>query len=269
MRILIRTSKWAILARRLGSLAVPLVVLPVFMHRERLIDSPTFHIVTLVAFAIAALALLVALGALLGLWFTGDQGWGRALAGLFLALLCLAPYGYFGWLASRYPQVTDIATIARGQLPLLFDAETAHMPAPHVLTRDQQARYFPNVEAREYPIDPADLFALAERIIEANGWEIRLRVEPGPDSAGRINMRIVTLLGWREEAVLRVSETGQGAALDMRSSSLNALHDFGSNGLRISEFLTTLDGDVTAFIRDNPNLGDPARAELDAGTGLS
>jgi hypothetical protein len=35
MRILIRTSKWAIWARRFGSLALPLAAIPVLMHRER------------------------------------------------------------------------------------------------------------------------------------------------------------------------------------------------------------------------------------------
>ena len=45
MRILIRTSKWAIWARRFGSFAVPLTVIPVFMHREQMIASSDFVII--------------------------------------------------------------------------------------------------------------------------------------------------------------------------------------------------------------------------------
>ncbi len=257
MRILIRTSKWAILARRLGGLAVPLVVLPVLMHRERLMDSPSFHIVALVAFAVAALALLVSLIAIVRLWYTGDQGWGRAIAGLFLVLICLTPFGYYGSLALRYPLVTDIATVQRGDLPLIFDTETAAMPPPYTLMPDEQALYFPNAASRAYPIAPADLFALAERIVLNNGWDIRRRSEPQADQPGPLNARIETIPGWREEAVLRVSSTPQGAAIDMRSASLNAPHDFGSNGNRISAFMVALDTDVTAFIRDNPNAPPP------------
>ena len=57
MRILIRTSKWAIWSRRFGSLALPLMVLPVFLHRERLISSTDFFVVEAVAMLVAALAL--------------------------------------------------------------------------------------------------------------------------------------------------------------------------------------------------------------------
>src|SRR5690606_1999458 len=108
LRLLIRTSKWAIVARRLGAVAVPLVVLPVLMHRQSFIDSPTFLVVAAFAGLTALLALLVSLVALVRLWNTGDRGWGRALMGLVLGTLCLLPFAYFGQLAWRYPVVTDI-----------------------------------------------------------------------------------------------------------------------------------------------------------------
>src|SRR5688572_14563286 len=91
MRILIRTSKWAIWARRFGSLALPLAVVPVFMHRERMITSDDFHVIELVAMGVAALALVLALGAFVRLWVTGDHGWGKAVTGLIFSLICLAP----------------------------------------------------------------------------------------------------------------------------------------------------------------------------------
>jgi hypothetical protein len=39
--------------------------------------------------------------------------------------------------------------------------------------------------------------------------------------------------------------------------SLNAIHDFGGNGLRVEEFLSALDQSVTALLRDNPNITEP------------
>lgn len=258
MRILIRTSKWAIWARRLGSLAVPLTIVPVLMHRERFLDSAAFLVVALFACAVAALAVLAALVALVRLWYTGDQGWGRALAGLFLGVFCLAPFAWYGSLALRYPIVTDIATAPRGELPLLFEPDTASMPPPQVLTPEQQQAYFPNATTRTYPLDPLQLFAIVEHLAEEQGWEIRQRREPDINGEpGRLNARIVTLLGWREEAVLRVSAVAEGAAVDMRSASIGALHDLGSNGERISDFLVALDNEVTAFLRDNPNINQP------------
>ena len=264
MRILIRTSKWAILARRLGGLAVPLTLAPVIMHRERFIDSGSFLVVAIFACFVACLAVLAAVIALARLWHTGDQGWGKALAGLFLGLACLAPFAWYGALALRYPVVTDIATAPRGELPLLFEPDTASMPPPRVLTAQEQQLYFPNATTRTYPLDPAQLFAIVEHLAEGQGWDIRQRREPGMGGEpGRLNARVVTLMGWREEAVLRVSATAGGAAVDMRSASIGALHDLGSNGERISEFLVALDSEVTAFLRDNPNLSGPIAAEPD------
>jgi hypothetical protein len=74
----------------------------------------------------------------------------------------------------------------------------------------------------------------------------------------------MTIPGWREEAVLRVTGTATTSVVDMRSASLNALHDFGTNGRRIEAFLTTLDDAVTTLLRDNPNANQPVETEPDA-----
>lgn len=258
MRIKIRTSKWAIWARRLGSLAVPLVVIPVLMHRERLMDAGAFQFVALLAAAIAALAVFAALVALVRLWYSGDQGWSRAISGLMLGIICLAPFAWYGSLALRHPPVTDIATVARSELPLIFDADTARMPPPSLLTAEEQARLYPNATTRAYPLDVIQLFALVDRLVRNNGWDVRLRTEPLEFiEEGRINARITTIPGWREEAVLRVRPVRGGAEVDMRSASIGAIHDFGSNGGRISSFMVALDSEVTAFLRDNPTINEP------------
>ena len=264
MRILIRTSKTAIWARRLGSLAIPLVVLPGAMHHLGLIDSPGFLIVMMATLAVSALAVLVAILALIRLWFSGDQGWMKALSGLFLGLICFAPFGYYGYLAYRYPPVTDIATVARGELPLLFLPDTAKMPPPILLSPEEQARIFPNATTRTYPLDVNQLFGIVDKLAIAQGWDIRRQVEPAADGTpGRINARITTIPGWREEAVLRVIPSPGGASVDMRSASINAPHDFGSNGSRIEDFMIALDNEVTTLLRDNPTANQPASEDED------
>ncbi|UYN99445.1 MAG: DUF1499 domain-containing protein [Devosia sp.] len=262
MRVLIKTSKWAIWARRLGSLALPLVVIPVFMHRQGLVESPVFLVLAAFAAAIAGLSVLCAMVALVRLWHTGDQGWGRALLGLLLGLICLAPFCWYGYLAWRYPPVTDMATVERGDLPLVFEPDTIAMPPPRLIAPDEQAEQFPNVTTRTYPLDVIQLFALVDRQVRDNGWDVRLRSEPlDYGQTGRINARILTLPGWREEAVLRVEPVAGGTKVDMRSASINAPHDFGSNGNRISDFLVALDAGVTTFMRDNPNINEPVPVE--------
>lgn len=264
MRILIRTSKTAIWARRIGRIAIPLVILPVAMHHLGLIDSPSFFTVAILALIVSALACLTGLLALIRLWFSGDQGWGKALSGLFLGLICLIPFAYYGYYAWRYPPVTDIATVTRGELPLLFLPDTAKMPPPILITPDEQTRIFPNATTRTYPLDVVSLFGVVERLVENEGWDIRLTRRPGLDGTpGRLNARITTIPGWREEAVFRVSSTPTGAKVDMRSASISAPHDFGSNGTRIEHFMVMLDNEVTTLLRDNPNVNQPASAEDD------
>ncbi|MCY1559598.1 hypothetical protein D9M68_966500 [compost metagenome] len=74
----------------------------------------------------------------------------------------------------------------------------------------------------------------------------------------------MTLPGWREEVVIRVTGTDETSVVDMRSASLNALHDFGSNGQRIEAFLAALDDAVTTLLRDNPNANAPLEASPEA-----
>lgn len=258
LRIIIRTSKWAIWSRRLASFSLPLVVIPVLLHRERLIDADTFHLVAAIACAVALMALVAALVALVRLWYSGDQGWGRAVSALVVSLICLAPFGWAGWMATRYPPVTDVATFERAALPLVLDAATSAMRPPVPLPISEVETYFPNARTREYPLNALQAFELATRLVEAEGWQVRTRRQPiGPLAEGRINARAVRLMGWRDEIVLRIAGGLEGAVIDMRSVSLDAIHDLGANGLRIEAFLTALDTEVTTLMRDNPGLFEP------------
>ncbi len=264
MRILIRTSKWAIWARRLGSVAVPFVIIAVLLHRLGIIPSELFLVVILAGGLLAMLAVLIALIALARLWWTGDKGWGLALAGLFFGLVTLVPYGFYGQLLLRYPPVTDIATADRANMPLLFDPAMANMPTPRMLSAAEMAARFPNVERRTYPLGLVPAFGVVQDLVAGNGWEIGLLREPTPGvDVGQLNARIITLPGWREEVVIRVTGTDTSSVVDMRSASLNALHDFGSNGQRIEGFLQALDDAVTTLLRDNPNANAPLEAALE------
>ena len=262
LRILIRTSKWSIWARRLGSVAVPLVIISVALHRFRLITSDLFLAAAVAAGIVALVALLVSLIALARLWQTGDRGWSRALSGLVFSLLCLAPFAWYGNLALSYPAVTDIATTDRSLLPLVFEPGTAAMPPPKLLTPAEIASTFPNVETRTYPLGQTQTFALVQALVAENGWDVRLLREPGTTfEPAQINAQIMAIPGWREEAVLRVTGTATTSVVDMRSASLNAVHDFGANGRRIEDFLSALDDAVTTLLRDNPNANQPVEVE--------
>lgn len=258
MRILIRTSKWAIWARRLGSFALPLAIIPVFLHRERIISSDDFHIIELVAAGFALVALFLALGAFVRLWITGDQGWSRASVGLFFALICLAPMAFVVWLALHYPSVSDVSTdFAR---PPALVTVVARVATPEQRAEIEAA--FPNARTRTYPIAAEQMFGIVEQLGTANGWEPRARRAPQhPLDQGQLNGIATTLLGWRDEVSVRVQGTPLGSTVDMRSAATHSWSDLGENGRRIEDFLLALDQRITLMLRDAPQPSSGAEPE--------
>jgi len=250
MRILVRTSRWAIWARRLGSLAVPLAILPVLMHRAQAVDTQTFAVIEIVAIAVALAALLCSIGAFLRIWSTGDQGWGKAVAGFICAILCLVPVGLWSVDYALYPVVDQVSTDAANPPPLL-SAVPATMPSPADMQRISAA--FPNVKTRNYPLPPAQMFGLVDKLVVERGWDVRRRREPGDaGDDGQINAIATTLFGFRDEVSIRIAAVADGSSIAMRSAALTSLHEPGVNGSRIEEFLTALDQRVTVLMKDQP-----------------
>lgn len=251
MRILIRTSRWAIWSRRLVSLALPITVFPILMHRERLIESDTFLLLFLGGMGLAALAILFSLITFARLWHTGDQGWPHAIQALLLGLVLVSPIGFAAYLASKSPPGNDVAT--PGDLPpLLIAANPEANPLPPAMVENA----FPNAVSRTYPVAPEALHELAGMVMQRNGWEIRRQREPvAPNGPGELNAIAMTWLGWRDEVAVRVYRDADGARITMRSASLTGPDDLGTNGRRIEAFLLALDAAVTEYIRTTPIVG--------------
>lgn len=220
-----------------------------------------------IAGGVAALAVALAVIAVARLWVTGDHGWRQAFWGALLGAVCLVPFLWHAHLATRYPDVTDLATAARSSMPLMFEPDTAMMPPSRTLSRAEQLAAFPTALTRAYPVVAEELHALVLRLVEQKGWELRYDRLPG-QFPGRINARITSIIGWREEAVFVLSGTETGSKIDMRSASIGAFHDFGSNGRRIETFLKELDAEVLAFLRDAPDATSADGAEDIGGPGV-
>jgi hypothetical protein len=250
MRILIRTSKWAIWARRVANVALPLMIIPVLMHRLRFIPSETFQTIEYVALATAALGLLLSLGGLLRIWSTGDRGWGLALTGLVLSVVCLMPAALAGYSIWHYPDIRDVSTDTANPPPVALDP---HWPVLRPEQIKVLEKAFPNVRTRHYAIEPTQVFDLIGKQVKQRGWAVLSEAPLSPTSdIGLIDAEATTLAGWRDEVAIRVSSDPDGASVDMRSVATTNIHDLGANGQRIEEFLGALDTAVTALMRDMP-----------------
>ena len=250
MRILIRTSKWAIWSRRIASFALPLAIVPIFMHRGGMITSETFNVIEWTAIFCALAALVMAISSFVRLWITGDRGWVRAAFGVVFSLIVLLPAAYAAYAFWTYPRTTDVYTDLAD--PPLLVSDVPHVQMTTDLARSIAAA-FPNVASRTYPLGPEQVFELALALAAARGWEVEARLAPqGPAGEGQLNAIVVTLLGWRDEISVRVTGVPEGSTVAMRSSSQVGIHDLGENGHRIEEFLLALDTEVTVIMRDAP-----------------
>jgi hypothetical protein len=263
IRIPIRTSRWAIWARRLASLALPFEIIPVFMHRERLIPSDTFTLLFSIGMLLALLAILVGIIALIRLWRSGFRGWGRTLQALILGLFLAAPLGVgIAW-AMTYPSTNDVAT--DGKLPVLVLAENADDVR---LSPAATEKAFPNAVARKYPLPPERVFALVAELAGEWQWEVRVKGEPvSATRPGRLNALAMTWLGFRDEVAILVGWSGDGSNVSMRSASLFGLSDLGANGRRIEAFLKALDEAVTEAQRQGPIIEGPTPDSASEGEG--
>lgn len=249
MYIVSRTSKWAIWSRRFASFALPLSVLPVWMHRNQFLASEAFQIVFGLALLLATLAVLTGISAYFRLWHTGDHGWGRSTFGIFLGLLCLSPVIYGVTLGMHYPLINDVSTDLVRPLELLVKTSA---PIDSGVTPEEISRAFPDAISRSYALTPKKMFEMVEKLVGAREWDIRVRREPGIGGReGQINAMAMTLMGWRDEVVIRASQTSAGTKIDMRSTSLNGVGDLGANGKRIESFLSNLDA-LVALTLEQP-----------------
>jgi len=248
MRILVRTSKWAVWARRVGALALPLAVIPVLLHREHIITSDNFEIIEAIALSLAVLAVVMALIAFARLWFTGDQGWWKASLAFIFGAICLAPVAYYAYKYVSHPSAADVSTDF-DSAPALSTFVESHFIGPEERARVEAL--YPNARSRNYPITAPQMFDTVSNLVDARGWEVRQQRVPATElDTGTLNAVVTTLLGFRQEVAFRISGGPDGTTIAMRSASLSSFPDFGDNGARVEAFMLDLDNQVTLMLRN-------------------
>jgi len=189
-------------------------------------------------------ALALTLVAVILAWMYGPR---RALAasaaGLALSLLVAGPPLYYWRTLDRVPRIHDISTDTDNPpryvavLPLRKGAENPTDYSAEVAA--EQKRAYPDIAPAMLDASPAQAFARAERAARAMGWDI---VAAAPGDL-RIEATDTTLLfGFKDDIVVRVTPSGNGSRVDVRSLSRVGRSDFGVNANRIRKFLRQLAG---------------------------
>jgi uncharacterized protein (DUF1499 family) len=191
---------------------------------------------------LAAVVLTLA-AAITAYWHGARRALAASLAGLALSLVVAGPPLYYWRTVERVPRIHDISTDTENPpryvavAPLRTGAENPTDYNTEVAAQQKMA--YPDIAPATLDVPPAQAFARAERAALAMGWDI---VSVAPADL-RIEATDTTLLfGFKDDIVVRVTPSGSGSRVDVRSLSRVGKSDFGVNANRIRKFMRQLAG---------------------------
>jgi len=157
-------------------------------------------------------------------------------------LTAYAPLHYYA-MGGKYPPIDDITTdtvnppafVAVVASLLAEDDNSATYGGARIAA--QQRRAYPDIEPLVLAIPPVKAFAHALDTAHRMGWTI----VDGDPVAGRIEANDRSRwFGFIDDIVIRITASGAGSKIDMRSSSRHGRGDFGVNAARIRAYLAAL-----------------------------
>jgi len=231
------TSRTATAGMGLALLAAALMVGGYFAVSSGALDIEIGFRLFLGGVALSFIALAISL---IGLRLTrAAAGRPRALAGIIVSLLIIAPMTPHILAAFSVPPIHDITTDTDNP-PLFVDILPLRADAPN--TADYGGKALAAMQKSAYPgiaplilaVPPSEAFTRAQKIIEARGW-IQVAANAGE---GRIEATAETRnMHFRDDVVIRITAVEEGSKIDMRSVSRFGQSDLGVNARRITEFL--------------------------------
>jgi uncharacterized protein (DUF1499 family) len=253
-------SPLAMWSARLAWFALAVAALSVVIVRSGLLEIGPAIATFGAALVFAAAAILLALASFVAIWRNGSPGLGRALGGMLLGTALLAYPAYLGLRASKLPEINDITTDVSN--PPRFDVLSRLRPRGRI---DYPARFaelqrkaYPDVVPLQVELTPRTAYDTALKVISKRKW---LVVDARPPAGARRDGVIeavarTTIMGFRDDVVLRVMPLPGGARIDVRSASRYGLHDFGTNARRVIALLADID-DAAGNIPDSAHSDEP------------
>lgn len=235
-----RLAAWGL---RLGTLALIVLALGIAGNRFGIVHFSLALKGLALGAAIGVVAALVSAIALVLALVTAKHGVRTATAGLVLGILVAAPVGQAMIVGSKVPRIHDISTDLDN--PPAFkavvamrggDANPLDRASPDDLAVQQRQAY-PDIATLHVAEHPGKVFEAALATAHDMGWDI-IATDP---EAGRIEATATTrVMNFKDDVVVRVSETDTGAAVDIRSVSRIGISDLGANANRIRTYLHAL-----------------------------
>ncbi|WP_162244665.1 DUF1499 domain-containing protein [Aureimonas sp. Leaf454] len=257
-------------ARSLAGFSLVFLAAGIVAYRLDVVDFEALKGVLVVAFAMAAAALVIALVGLARVWRSGYQGGGVAIGAVALSLLTLAPFVLAGILAYDNPGVAQSSSegMQAAEIGAPVEPAEASPDAP------------PPITGRRYQATAAQVFGVTRLVLADLGWEVstvnaaapldeedgdlgvsgtvdvpiptprdtegaQAQVDPldQPDSTDYAIEATATgpVLALPSDITIRIVEDGSESFVDLRSASRSVAWDLGQNRRFIEDFLTRLD----------------------------
>lgn len=189
-----------------------------------------------------AAAVLSLLGGILARPGSAQRGFSLALIGVIIGLVVTWIPWQWGQTAQRVPMIHDITTdtetppVFVAILPLRAGApNSADYGGPEIAA--QQRAGYPDLGPLTLPVPTTQAFPHALTVAREMGWEI----VASEASEGRIEATATTFwFGFKDDVVIRITPSGTGSRIDVRSVSRVGRSDVGANAQRITEYLRRL-----------------------------
>ena len=268
-------SRLAIWARRIALFSLAATFVAIIIVRSGALEIVPALSTLAGALVLALVAIMLAIGAGIVIWFEGVGGLREAVSALAIGLALIAYPAYLGAKAYRLPAIYDITTDPID--PPRFDAIARLRPRnanpttyAGLYTAEQQHAAYPDIEPEVTDSSPQEAYNAVLKVITKRKWHI---VDARPPQAavpreGRIEAIALTpILGFRDDVAVRVRATQDGARIDIRSASRYGRHDLGANAARVRALIDDIDDVLAAPGAEKPQPATkPAQA---AGKGSS
>ena len=246
-------SRLAIWARRFATFSLPVALLAVVIARSGVLEIVPVLATFAASLAMAAIAILLALASLVGIWRHGSEGLGAALTAILISVALLANPSYLVAKAARLPEISDITTDPidppRYERIAQLRARNANPVAyAGLYAAQQQKAAYPDVAPLDTDASAQAAYEAAKAAIAKRHWQVVNDRPPTPPQPGRpardgyIEAVARTfIMGFRDDVAVRIRAAGDGARVDVRSSSRYGRHDFGVNAARVRALLDDIE----------------------------
>jgi len=268
------TSRLAIWARRTALFSLAATLIAIIIVRSGALDIVPALSTLAGALVLAMVAILLAFAAGIAIWREGVGGVREAVTALLVGVALIAYPLYLGVKAYRLPAIYDVTTDPID--PPRFEAIARLRPRDAnpvtyagLYTAEQQRAAYSDIEPDLTNSSPQEAYDAALKVITKRKWHIVDARPPQPAAPreGRIEAVARTpILGFRDDIVVRVRATTDGARIDVRSASRYGRHDLGANAARVRALIDDVDDVLAVGPEKKQPVPKPAQA---AGKGNS